>query len=542
MKPSSFCTMSTHKCCFELIGLLLSLSIYHPNETIFIISDSKTKDEIEKITPQPKLNIIWFVELDSYSGMDRFTMDKKGIWSKFQMSKPKIISYALENSNDTLFLDSDIIIFDTIEDIDCSKDLGVSRQYIQKIHIDKTGYYNGGMLWTKNKNLPNDWIKFTNHSRYYDQASIEDLVKKYSFFEFPENYNLQCWRMIIADESPQKIASYISINNNKMCYNNKPIKFIHTHFHDIRFKFFNNIVIQHLYNSNNYKILLIIFRVIHNKWIIKIPKQPIQGLGNHKNDSFRELPILYKMNNFDVDLQYIDNSIHCWIHPNILLYDRPTLQWINNEVNNTSLFLLGNGDVEIEGKLLNQKFKNLNISSWIFWPRRAMILEKTLKTHSIKSYNDRSFLSIFIGNIENNTQDLYRKDDNWKDVITEFYCTKGQNHLFKQEEYLLKLRDSKFGLCLRGYGSKCHREVELMAFGTIPIITPEVSVKSFMEPLIENTHYIFVRNPQELDEKLKLISQDDWEKMSQNCFEWYQRNVHSKNAWNTMISRILYNL
>ena len=210
MKPSSFCTMSTYKCCFELIGLLLSLSIYHPNETIFIISDSKTKDEIEKITPQPKLNIVWFVELDSYSGMDRFTMDKKGIWSKFQMSKPKIISYALDNSNDTLFLDSDIIIFDTIEDIDCSKDLGVSRQYIQKIHIDKTGYYNGGMLWTKNKNLPNDWIEFTNHSRYYDQASIEDLVKKYSFFEFPENYNLQCWRMIIADESPQKIASYIS--------------------------------------------------------------------------------------------------------------------------------------------------------------------------------------------------------------------------------------------------------------------------------------------------------------------------------------------
>ena len=107
-------------------------------------------------------------------------------------------------------------------------------------------------------------------------------------------------------------------------YKDKPLKFIHTHFHDVRFKFFNDIVIQHLYNSNNYKILLIIFRVIHNKWIIKIPKQPIQGLGNHKNDSFRELPILYKMNNFDVDLQYIDNSIHCWLHPNILLYDRPT--------------------------------------------------------------------------------------------------------------------------------------------------------------------------------------------------------------------------
>ena len=66
----------------------------------------------------------------------------------------------------------------------------------------------------------------------------------------------------------------------------------------------------------------------------------------------------------------------------------------------------------------------------------------------------------------------------------------------------MKLRESKYGLCLRGYGSKCHREVELMAFGTVPIVTPEVSVSSYMEPLIENTHYIKVTTPAELKEKI----------------------------------------
>ena len=62
----------------------------------------------------------------------------------------------------------------------------------------------------------------------------------------------------------------------------------------------------------------------------------------------------------------------------------------------------------------------------------------------------------------------------------------------------MKLRGSRFGLCLRGFGSKCHREVELMAFGTIPVITPEVSIKSYMEPLIENIHYLRVNNSSEL--------------------------------------------
>lgn len=290
-----------------------------------------------------------------------------------------------------------------------------------------------------------------------------------------------------------------------------------------------------------YKILAIIYRVINNKWILKIPKQPISGLGRHNNDSYRELPILMKLQNKDVDVIYDDKTIHCWLEPNILTYDRPTLEWCNNELNNSSLLLLGNGDINVEGKLLQNKIPTLNIKPWIFWPRKPMLLEKILKKHSILSYQERQLESIFIGNFENSVQEKYRKtSDNWNDVLSEYHCTKGQTHKFTHEEYLMKLRNSKYGLCLRGYGSKCHREVELMAFGTVPIITPEVSVDSYMEPLIENTHYIKVNNPEEMKKKISIISQNNWEIMSKECYEWYQRNVHSKNCWNNIISNILH--
>lgn len=117
--------------------------------------------------------------------------------------------------------------------------------------------------------------------------------------------------------------------------------------------------------------------------------------------------------------------------------------------------------------------------------------------------------SIFIGNFENNVQEKFRKTDTgWENILDEYHCTKGQTHKFTHEEYLMKLRQSKYGLCLRGYGSKCHREVELMAFGTVPIITPEVSIKSYMNPPIENVHYITANNPEELKEKISVIDEN----------------------------------
>jgi len=542
IKPSSFSTMCTSNCAFELTGLLLSLSLFHRDETIYILTDTKTKDIILHLTPQPKLNIVWIIELDKYDGMNREIMEKNGVWSDFQMSKAHIIKRALLHSDDTLLLDSDIIITDEINDIDQSKDIGVSPHYMRKDITDKYGYYNGGMLWTKNINVADKWIDFTKTSRYYDQASIEDLVKYFSYFEFGENYNVQGWRMQLSNEGAFNFPTNISYKpNDKVYYKNKPLKFIHTHFLDQRFDKFNHLFIEHFTNANMYKILLIIYRVIHNKWILRLPKQPISGLGFHSNDSFRELMILLKAGTNDIDIHLTNDSIHCWIQPNILMYDRPTTEWCNNELNKASLLLLGNGDINIEGKLIKQNVEHLNIKPWIFWARKPMILEHILKNESILNFQERTIESIFIGNIENSVQNKYRNNLKWSDVITEYHCTHGKTHLFSHKEYLLKIRQAKYGLCLRGYGSKCHREVELMAFGVIPLVTEGVTITSYMEPLVENKHYLFVSSPDDLKDKIQNMTESKWKHMSNNCFEWYQRNVHSSNCWNNMISNILYN-
>ena len=537
VKPSSFCTVCTKNCVDELIGFLLSLSVHHKNEKVYVMCDSITKKTIKNITPYPKLDIVWLTTLNKYSDYDRNEMVKMGIWGEFQMAKADVIEEALKIETDTLFLDSDTIILDEINDILPNRELGVSPQFIQQKNVDETGYYNGGMLWTNQKSLPYKWREFTKTSRYFDQASIEDLVKIYDTYEFDDNYNIQTWRFILGLEPGHIIASYFSVKNRKLLYKNKPVKFIHTHFNSTRFKTVNDFFIQQLKKAKYHRELAIIYRVINGMWLLNIPAQPREGIWNHKNDSFRELAVLYKTKNKDVDI-VLNKSGHCWLQPNILLYDRPTMEWFNKEVLDTSLLLFGNGDKNVEIPKL--KIMGIKGRSWIFWPRRPIILEYVLNKIKYIKYSERKTETLFIGNYENSVQKKFRTDKDWKSVISEFHCTSGKKHKFTQQEYLMKLADAKYGLCLRGYGSKCHREVELMAFGTVPIITPDVSIESYMDPPLENTHFIRVNTPEELTNKVSTITQEKWEEMSKNCVEWYKKNVHSDNSWVSTIENILY--
>lgn len=537
--PESFCTICTENCKQELIGFLLSLSIHHMNAKVYIICDSETLKSLNILQKYVLLELFIFNELDEFSNFNRQQMEDNKIFGKFLSYKMKCMKYALKNCPDTMFVDSDTIILDKLYCND-KFEVGLSPQFILPKYVKTSGYYNAGLLWTNNVDVCSYWEEIIDHNHSCAEQINMDKLKKFNYYEFSENYNLQTWRFLLGLETTQKIASYVNVKNEKIFYKNNRLKFIHTHFNSERFKQINNFFIGKMKEAKLYKELAIIYRVINDKWMFTIPKQPLKNLFYHKNDSFRELPLLFKLNNPDVDIKFTQNTGHCWLEPNILLYDRPTLEWVNNECSSSSLILLGNGDINNEGKKLKSICKN--VEPWIFWPRRPMIVEKILKKNGILGWNERENESIFIGNFENNVQQKYRKtNEDWETVLSVYHCTAGKTHKFTNEEYLMQLRNSKYGLCLRGYGSKCHREVELMAFGTVPIVTNEVCIESYYDKPIENVHYIKVNNVEEFKTKIYSIPQKKWENMSKSCYEWYQRNVFSKNAWTNMLSNILYN-
>jgi len=176
-----------------------------------------------------------------------------------------VIHKALEHEADTLLLDCDIVLTDVIDDIDGTAMLGVSPAFIQQTHLDLVGHYNAGMLWTNCVEVADDWIELNRTSRYFEQASIDDLVRKYKHFAFGEHYNVQCWRHVLSYDPPDQILAHFTsvADEHRVYYKNQPLKCVHTHFASSEFATFNRTVIEHLQHAKMDAVLEIIEAITH---------------------------------------------------------------------------------------------------------------------------------------------------------------------------------------------------------------------------------------------------------------------------------------
>ena len=158
-----------------------------------------------------------------------------------------------------------------------------------------------------------------------------------------------------------------------------------------------------------------------------------------------------------------------------------------------------------------ENLKN-NASNWIFWGRSPRKLEKFYNM-TYKKFNERKLKSIFIGKIENQIQLNYRNIDFSKYIQLYVMHKPNEKYKYNQDEYLDLLKHSKFGLCLRGFGPKCNREIELMALGTIPIVEKNVDMDNYYDPPQENIHYLRFSSPEEIQNLIDNCSEDKWTKM-----------------------------
>jgi len=148
-----------------------------------------------------------------------------------------------------------------------------------------------------------------------------------------------------------------------------------------------------------------------------------------------------------------------------------------------------------------------------------------------KKYSERSETMVFYGRIENDVQGSWRIGD-WSKACSTFSMQNGtEPYILNPKEYLEALSNSKFGLCLRGYGPKCNREIELLAMGTIPVVNKDVDIEDYIEPLIHGVHVIRVSSPEEAISLISKITEDQWLSMSKAGYQWWERNCSVKGSW-----------
>lgn len=251
------------------------------------------------------------------------------------------------------------------------------------------------------------------------------------------------------------------------------------------------------------------------------------GFFGHAGDSFRETARLWAKQGH---VRIIDAPVkQVWLGAvgDILLYDRPNYDWLKAapaEESTWKLALFG-----------NPAPPSGNTRAWSFWPRRPELVEEIVASVlPARSWEARPQQVVFYGRSENAVQlsRRRRKDIDWSTVCSEFVHVEGAKpYPFSQKEYLERLTLSKYGLCLAGYGLKCHREIECMAMGCVPIVAGDVDMTNYAEPPQEGLHYIRVEKPSDVPESVKKIDADQWSLMSVACRDWWRRNASAEGMW-----------
>ena len=263
--------------------------------------------------------------------------------------------------------------------------------------------------------------------------------------------------------------------------------------------------------------------------IVRIPRASLTGFFGHAGDSFREMVHIWEERGY-IRVVEDTTSVQVWLGEvgDTLLYDRPTLDWLfaapaAEQTWRQALF--GNPKPTDSGG---------PATSWFFWPRRPQLVEAAVeKGLPQKGWSQRTKTVVFYGKVENKVQEKRRLAQDWSSACDEFVCTKGETatYQFSQAEYLEKLADAKFGLCLAGFGKKCHREVECMAMGCVPLVAPDVDMQNYANPPKEGVQYLRVKSPEDAKEQVASMSESQWLSMSAACQEWWRDNASAEGSW-----------
>ena len=262
----------------------------------------------------------------------------------------------------------------------------------------------------------------------------------------------------------------------------------------------------------------------------------LEGLWAHRGDGFREMVSLWQERGY-VTVEARDDTGYCWWGSigEIMLYDRPTPRWwADPPPYQMALF----GNCLPAGPSAH----SVRQSIWCHWPRSPRTVESVVgRKEPMKSYEERSFGSVFLGRVENGIQHDHRTKVDWSSATDLFSMptqTAGEAYPYSQEEYLITLCKSRFGLCLPGFGAKNNREIECFATGCVPIIVDGVDVKGYLVQPREGVHYFRAKTPADVKRIVAETSVAQWTLMSLAGRAWWYNYASAEGLFRLTWARI----
>lgn len=268
---------------------------------------------------------------------------------------------------------------------------------------------------------------------------------------------------------------------------------------------------------------------VRSKLLISPPSvlilpQEQEGFFGHAGDSFREMAELWGKRGYVEVVKRPVSQVWLGGVGETLLYDRPTLQWLD---------AAPPGEKAWKRALFGNPAPPSGAQPWSFWPRRPELVEQLVAEGlPAKSFEAREKTLVFYGRSENAVQRKRRTGADWASACDDFAheIAVTDKYKYTHAEYLSRLASAKYGLCLAGFGNKCHREIECMAMGCVPVVAPEVDMTNYAEPPEEGLHYFRVSTPEEA-KAVTATTAERWTVMSAACRDWWKRNASAEGMW-----------
>ena len=197
-KIESFSLVCTKELMKEAAILLFSLRMNH-SEPVYIVADNESKTFLDSFK---FINIFYTLtanpedlEKIKLEIGDRFDNLKTFHRPECIYKKMEAMNVALEVNENTLLLDSDIIVVGNLQE-NFTGDICFSPHFHEDTEQDSSvGRYNAGYLFCANKAFPNWWKeRFLLDSKFYEQECMNRAYKDFHLEIFGKSHNIGFWR------------------------------------------------------------------------------------------------------------------------------------------------------------------------------------------------------------------------------------------------------------------------------------------------------------------------------------------------------------
>jgi len=207
----SFCFVTTDQLKSEAAILLFSLRQHHDQE-VFVVADQPSIDYLKAFDFKNVNYKLFKVEEKVVSEL-RKKYDHINTFHKVDCIYAKMyaMEWALESHSNTFFLDSDIIVLNSLQENFCL-DICFSKHNHEEMRLDnRVGIYNAGYVFCSNKDFPNWWREnYITRSLFYEQECMNRAVQRFSLQIFSENHNVGFWRFKYPTNNIKSFHNHLS--------------------------------------------------------------------------------------------------------------------------------------------------------------------------------------------------------------------------------------------------------------------------------------------------------------------------------------------